>query len=71
MSQSELQAFFEWCAEHMAGFEKHDCDESEHYYIGESRIGGWAGDRGQFFFDQNDVTARTLRMMDAFSSQGV
>jgi hypothetical protein len=71
MNQDELVAFFNWCGEVIVGFDPQDCDESTHFYVGDDRIGGYAGDTRQYFLDQNDATARLIRMMDADTSVGV
>lgn len=65
MNQSELKEFFSWCEENIKTFNKEDCDESEHYYIKDTLIGGWAGDTRSFFYEHSNIFAKALRMMDA------
>lgn len=69
MTQTEMQEFFEWATENLRGFEVQDCDESDHYYLNDVFIGGYAGDRRQLFIKQNDELAKALRMMDAANAQ--
>lgn len=64
MDQQEMCTFFNWCQNTLRDFNIKDCDESKHYYLKETRIGGWAGDARAYFFDQNDKMATALRMMD-------
>lgn len=65
MTQTELSEFFTWVGENLNNFHSQDCEESEHYYLGDDRLGGWRGDTRQYFLDSNDTTAKALRMMDA------
>lgn len=67
MNQSELKKFFAFCEDNIKTFKVEDCEESEHYYIGSERIGWHAGDSGEFFLDNNNITAKAIRMMDAAS----
>ncbi len=68
MNQSELKAFFSFCESRLVGFEISQCDESEHYYLYDVCIGGYAGDRQDFFFNHCDELARALRMFDAYKA---
>lgn len=70
MNQTEIKEFLSFCESDIKGFKMEDCDESQHGYVNhgmpnEEMVGGWAGDRQEFFFEQNDVSARILSMMDA------
>lgn len=65
-----MQEFFLWCEENLKGFKKVDVDESDHFYLNDILIGGWAGDRQQFFYEQSDKLASALRMMDADKRNG-
>ncbi|MFZ3461425.1 hypothetical protein [Vibrio harveyi] len=69
MTQGEMQAFFDWASNNLLGFKIDDCEESEHYYLNEKFIGGWAGDARQYFIKHNDELAKALRMMDAANAQ--
>jgi hypothetical protein len=69
MTQSELQKFFDFCAINLMGFEVLEVDESQHYYLNDVLIGGWAGDRQDFFYQPSDELARALRMMDAAKNE--
>ncbi len=70
MNQSEMKEFFLWCEENLKGFKQVDADESVHFYLNEECIGGWAGDRQEFFYEQSDKLAAALRMMDAEKRDG-
>lgn len=65
MNQTEMREFFQWCDVTLKQFTISDCDESEHYYLGDVFIGGWAGDRREFFYKHSDQLAQALRMFDA------
>lgn len=65
MNQRELSEFFGWCEENIKNFRVEDCDESRHFYIRDVRIGGWAGDSRQYFFEHSNIAAKAIRMMDA------
>lgn len=65
MNQDELKEFFTWCEDNIKNFNAEPCDESQHYYIKDTLIGGWAGDSCQFFFEHNNISVKALRMMDA------
>jgi hypothetical protein len=65
MTQSELREFFNFCAMNLLGFELREVDESQHYYLNNVLIGGYAGDRQDFFYHHSDELARAVRMMDA------
>ena len=66
MNQTELVELFQWADSTLVAFTVEDCCESEHYYFNSVFVGGWAGDRQQFFFKQNDDLAKLVRMFDAF-----
>ncbi len=70
MNQQELKSFFTFCEDNLKGFEVRDCDESQHFYLNDEFIGGWAGDSRAFFYEQNDSMAKALRMMDGANSSG-
>jgi len=65
MNQNELIEFFNWCNDNLLNFENQHCDESQHYYLNDVMIGGWAGDTCRYFYEQNDELAGAIRMMDA------
>lgn len=69
MNQEEIQQFLIWLEENIKNARWEDCDESMHFYVGETYVGGWAGDARQFFIKQNDHVAKLLRMMDAANDQ--
>ncbi|EGQ8547893.1 hypothetical protein ACOJUY_004352 [Vibrio alginolyticus] len=69
MTQSEMKNFFDWAEKNLRGFQAQDCDESEHYYLNDECIGGYAGDRRELFIKHNDELAKALRMMDAANAQ--
>lgn len=48
---TDLRSLFDWCEDNLSGFKRVICDESEHYYLNDVRIGGWAGDSQQYFID--------------------
>lgn len=64
MNQQEIQMFFQWCDQNLDTFEAVNCDESDHYYINDVFVGGFAGDRRQFFIKHNDELANALTQMD-------
>lgn len=63
MGDIGLHHFFTWCADNLSGFERQQCDESEHFYLHDMRIGGFAGDRQAYFIDSNPEFDRARRMM--------
>jgi hypothetical protein len=65
MNQTEIKEFLLFCESDIKGFKMQDCDESKHAYVNDEMVGGWAGDSREFFFEQNDTSARILNMMDA------
>jgi hypothetical protein len=69
MNQNEINDFFDWCTEHLAGAGWEDCQESQHFYVKGVMFGGWAGDTQKLFYKQSDQLAAALRMMDAHKSQ--
>ncbi|HAS5778557.1 TPA: hypothetical protein I7E95_002515 [Vibrio cholerae] len=65
MTQQEIKEFFDWAQHNLRNFEIQECDESNHVYLNDVFIGGWAGDTQKYFIKQNDETAKALRMMEA------
>lgn len=61
MNNEECAEFLGWCTEHLQ-CDLSDCDESSHLYFNGERIGGYAGDRREYFVDSNDTVARVFRM---------
>jgi hypothetical protein len=69
MTQSELEEFFKFCQDNLERFNAHSCDESDHFYLDDVLIGGYAGDRQEFFYKHSDELARALRMMEASKAE--
>lgn len=69
MNQDEIQAALGWALYNLNNCEMRECDESDHVYWKDERIGGHAGDTREFFWDQNDTSAKVLRMMDAMGDE--
>jgi hypothetical protein len=65
MDNEELRVFFQWCEESLRQFHTESCDESEHYYLGDVMIGGYAGDTRAYFFNHGNEFAAAVRMFDA------
>jgi hypothetical protein len=68
MNQKEIKELFQFCEDTIKTYHADPCDESTHMYIGDVCIGGWAGDRQEFFFEHSNVAAKAIRMMDASKS---
>ncbi len=68
MDQSELKQFFTWAQDNVEGFTVEPCEESVHYYINDEYIGGYAGDRREYFFKHNDSSVAALNQMLAESN---
>lgn len=64
-TQTELSEFFGWCESNLRQFYIESCDESNHFYLGDVYIGGWAGDTRQFYLIHSNECAAALRMMNA------
>lgn len=61
LSQVSLNAFFAWVQFTLDELEIVQCDESTHYYVDNVFIGGFAGDRREFFVKDNETSNEALR----------
>lgn len=52
--EHDLEDLFIFAENNMLGFEVVDNDESKSFYLNEEFVGGYAGDRRNFFFENND-----------------
>lgn len=69
MNNEECAEFLGWCTEHLQ-CDLNDCDESSHLYFNGEMIGGYAGDRREYFMEQNDTVARVFKMYNEWKHFG-
>lgn len=68
VSQLQLEALLCFCENNVAGFKNTDCDESDHWYYKGELVGGFAGDKRQYFLVPCEESGELLDLYNAESN---